>query len=274
MKRCIIWILAAVYLLTYGATTVSAVTTTITSSPTTIGEDKFNVTVLISSASAGINYLRVDIYQEGTTKYFGETDNGQAWYSGSDGKQYPPFTILSNTPLLATVSAHLGDPSLSEYPGPGSFKLKVRRYTSSGSQGSEDVTPVSVQLTKTWPSPTPSPTAEPTPSPSPSPSPTPTPTPTPSPLPMPKPSLKPSPLPDMSLPPGGTVAGTTTQIDLSGFGNAPSPSLDPALRGQSLQGPTLNRTRAKTALIVGSGLLLVSLAAFFGYRRYRAIMAP
>lgn len=119
------------------------------------------------------------------------------------------------------------------------------------------------------PTPTPSPSPTPTPTPTPSPSPTPTPTPTPTPRPSPIPSLSPSiyPLASVST---GTVAGETTQIDLSGFGVSPTPSGEPSLQGQALQGLTLNKTRAKTAILVGSGLTLISLASFLGYRQYLA----
>ena len=123
----------------------------------------------------------------------------------------------------------------------------------------------------------PCPTPTPSPSPTPTPPPTPTPSPSPSPTPTPKPSIKPSPpAPSVAVggvgspPPTGTVAGETTQIDLSGFGVSPTPSGEPSLQGQALQGLTLNKTRAKTAILVGSGLTLISLSLFFGYRQYLA----
>lgn len=249
---------------------VFAVSVTILSAPSTIGEEKFSVTVQTDGASAGTNYLRVDLYQEGTTKYFGDTDNSQAWYNGSDGKQYFPITIISNTANIATVSARIGEPTQSDYPGQGSYKLRIRRYTSSGNQGSEDPSPVSITITKAWPSPSPTPTPTPTPTPSPSP----TSTITPSPTPTPKPSIKPSPSPTspaetISEDGSGTVAGESIEIDLSGFGTSPSPT---NLSGVSRKVPVLNPTRARTALFVGSGLILTSLAGFFGYRKYLATM--
>jgi hypothetical protein len=140
-------------------------------------------------------------------------------------------------------------------------------------------------LASPTPSPTPSPTASPsvvpsyspalastpTPSPSPTPSPTPTPTPspTPTPTPTPKPTLQSSPDPARDLASMvGTVAGESTVIDLSGFGVSPDPSVEPNLPGDSRNGPTLNKTRAKTALIIGLGLIILSIAGYFGYRRY------
>ncbi|HBD02377.1 MAG: putative cell surface glycoprotein [Microgenomates group bacterium GW2011_GWC1_46_16] len=111
--------------------------------------------------------------------------------------------------------------------------------------------------------PAPSPSPSPSPTPSPTPTPTPTPIPSPTPPPSPKPSLKPSPLssPSLKLEETGTIAGQTIDINLSAFGASASPS--PSISSK----PTLNRSRAKTALISGAGLVLISLAGFFGYRR-------
>ena len=53
--------------------------------PEEIGNDEFEVTVLVEGARKGNNYLRVDLFQEGTIKYFGETFNGSDWYGGSTG---------------------------------------------------------------------------------------------------------------------------------------------------------------------------------------------
>jgi hypothetical protein len=243
-----------------------AVSTDILSFPISISDEKFNITVQVASASAGTNYLRVDLYKDGTKNYFGETDSGQAWYGGSDGKLYFPVTIISGTPTVATISARLGEPSQSDYEGPGSYKIRVRRYTASGSQGSEDTISKDISITKTWPSPSPSPTVAPTPTPSPSPtlSPTivPTPTPKPSPTPLPSPSV----LDDSEA----SVAGVSTEIDLSGYGSSPSPTLQgQTLTAQAgLQAPSLNHSRLKTVLLIGSGLIILSITSFFGYHRY------
>ncbi len=248
-----------------------AVSVTILDSPSSVGEEKFNLTVKIAGASAGTNFLRADLYKEGSKNYFGETDNGQAWYFGSDGKQYLPVTILSGVDTIATMSARLGDPSTTDYPGPGQYFLRIRRYTSSGNQGSEDSSPVSLILTKVWPTPPPSPSPSPTPTATPTPTPTliPSPSaqiPTPTPKPSIKPSLKPSIIPSPALSSGGvgTVAGETTAIDLSSFVESspsplPSPTHSPA--------PKLNYQRVKIVLLIGGSLLILSLALFLLYQR-------
>ena len=203
---------------------VFAVTISVSTPSASISSDIFNVDVSISGATNATNYLRVDLFKDGTNKYFGETYNGSDWYSGSEGKNYFPIQIQNST-ASATIKAQLGNPSSDEYPGPGMYKLKIRRYTSSGSQSSNDSqTPADIQITYTLPTPTPTPTptttptpsatplgASPTPTPKPTPSPKPTPTPTPTPTPKPSPS--PVPLPTTYYPspsPSPQILGTTT----------------------------------------------------------------
>ena len=116
-------------------------------------------------ASSGTNYIRVDLYKDGTQNYFGETYNGNDWYSGSDGKQYFPITIIdSKSTASAVLQARTGVPSISDYDGQGSYKMRIRRYTASGGQGSEDPnsSAVSVAITISTPTPTPTFTPQPT----------------------------------------------------------------------------------------------------------------
>lgn len=173
---------------------VLAVTITLNSYPTSVSSEIFNVDVTVSGATNATNYLRVDLYKDGTTNYFGETYNGSDWYSGSDGKNYFPVTI-QNSSASATLQAQIGNPNTTDYLGPGTYKLKIRRYTSSGSQSQNDVqTPIDIQLTYSTPTPTPTqtPTASPTNTPTSTPSPTPKPTPTKSTTPKPSPSSSPT----------------------------------------------------------------------------------
>ena len=128
--------------------------------PINIKDENFTVTASISGASLGQNYLRVDLYKDGTSNYFGETFNGSNWYSGSEGKLYFPVTIDSSKAVLATVTGRLGDPG-TDYLGTGTYKLKIRRYTSSGSQASDQQTPIDIQIN--FSTPTPEPTLSPRP---------------------------------------------------------------------------------------------------------------
>lgn len=138
------------------ATPALAVSITASNIPSSITDQSFTINVSISGAFAGINYLRVDLYKDTTTNYFGETYNNSSWYNGSDGKQYFPITIISGQTWSSTVQARVGNPSSTDYPGSGAYKLKIRRYTSSGSQSSGDTqTPqdVTISLTSYTPSP-------------------------------------------------------------------------------------------------------------------------
>lgn len=139
--------------------------------------------------------------------------------------------------------------------------------------------------TQPTPSPTPSPAASPSPSLEPTPTPTPSPTPLPSTLasaqkPSPSPSLSPSKTPSPTPTPtparspsasvlvvdesasSGTVAGETT-IDLSGYGNIPSPTPIETIDN----GLILNTSRAKILISIGSGLVLITSAIYLWYRR-------
>lgn len=118
--------------------------------------------------------------------------------------------------------------------------------------------------------PTPPSASTPTPTPTAVPSPSPTPIPTSASTPTPSPSLT-SPLSTVSV---STVAGATTEINLSGFGPTASPSGGPDLQGDSLKALTLNKSRAKFVLMLGSGLVLLSLASFGGYLKYQALDKP
>lgn len=149
-----------------------AVSVTILKAPATITQDTFSVTATISGALAGTNYLRVDLYKDGTTNYFGETFNKSSWYSGSDGTQYIPVTIPDDLPV--TIQGRVGSPTLGEFDGTGSYKLRIRRYTASGNPGSSD-TLASVDVSVIFPTPTPTPvpiTPEPTSAPTNKPTPT------------------------------------------------------------------------------------------------------
>jgi len=252
---------------------VHAVTVSILNYPTSISDDSFPVTIQVESSRSGTNYLRIDFYKESTKNYFGETDNGSYWYGDSNGVEYFPIEVIGGVSTTATFSARLGSPSGTEYPGPGNYLIRARRYTASGNQGSE--VPESKPIEITYATPTPSPSPSPTSTSTPTSTPTPTPTPFPSPSPSLKPSLKPSPTPHFDEK-DGTIAGLTVNsihlMPTKSPSPSPSPNLQgqPARRGGALEGPTLNITRARTALLVGFGLIIISVAGFFGYRKYKS----
>lgn len=146
---------------------VSAVSIVISNAPSTISTENFNLSVNISGPNPGTNYLRVDIYKEGSKNYFGETFNGNSWYGGSDGQQYFPVMVSSEGSSSATLQGRIGTPNNSKYPGPGAYKLRIRRYVSSDTGNSDTQTPYDVQISAVFvsPTPTPDPTLSPTSSP-------------------------------------------------------------------------------------------------------------
>ena len=164
MFREICLIFLAFLLLLAFPTKSFAVTVSITNYPSSISADPFSISVSILGASSGTNYIRVDLYKDGTQNYFGNTYNGSDWYNGSEGKQYYPITIIdSKSTASATLQTRTGVPSISDYDGQGSYKMRVRRYTASGGLGSEDPNNTSVAVTISIPTPTPTPTPTATP---------------------------------------------------------------------------------------------------------------
>ncbi len=143
---------------------VQAVSLSVSDYPSVVDSNIFSVTVNVNGANDGVNYLRIDLYKEGTTNYFGETYNGSDWYSGSDGLKYFPINIINST-ASAALQGQVGNPSSTKYIGPGEYKLKIRRYTTSGSQSSNDTqNSISLQINYSTPSPEPTntPTIQPT----------------------------------------------------------------------------------------------------------------
>ncbi len=238
-----------------------AVTIAINSYPSLISEEPFEVEVFISGPNPGTNYLRIDLYKEGTTNYFGETFNGISWYGGSEGKNYFPITISSEGTASARLQGRVGSPTLNEYPGPGNFKLRVRRYTSSGNPASGDQqTPVNVQINVSVDTPTPilTPTNTPTPTPQPNTPPTPTSTPT--------PTKKPTstPTPNLTLTP--TLTPTSSKLPEEILGEAVSPPEEPTY-SSAIIGETVEENQKTIKLLpkilIGLGILFLLVSGVF-----------
>lgn len=170
---------------------VFAVTVTIANFPSTITEDSFTLKASISGATTGTNYLRIDLYKDQPTNYFGETFNGSDWYGGSTYSQYLPITIQSGVMWSGSIQGRVGSPSYSQYDSSGTYKLRLRRYTSGGGYTAAEANNSSVAVLISIPTPTPIPTDSPTPTqvsteiPLPTKTPTPAPTSTKSPTPKP-----------------------------------------------------------------------------------------
>lgn len=169
-----------------------AVTVTINNYPSTITDESFTVTASVSGATAGTNYLRIDIFKDQTTNYFGETFNGSDWYGGSTYSQYLPVTIQSTVTWNGSIQGRIGSPSSTDYDGSGTYKIRLRRYTGGGGYTAIEANNSAVVVTIALPTstPTPSPTPTLTPVPTNTPTPTSVPTPTKTPIPTPTPTLK------------------------------------------------------------------------------------
>lgn len=226
------------------------------------------ITVNASLSASSNYYLQGTLRSQSSSKYFGETQNNKGdWidYVSSPEKEYISSNFFVTDVKNATWSGQIklrfktDDPN---YFGPGSYDLKLRRFTGGSSSSAGESNTLSVNLIAIIPTPSPST------SPSPAPSITPTPSLSYTPTPTPKPTIKPSPSPspEPSVLDEGEVAGATTELDLSAFGKSPSPS--PSILGTASMTPSLNQSRLKTVIYIGVGLILISVAGFFGYRKY------
>jgi len=255
-RRILIFLIASAVFL-FLTKEVLAVTITIDSSPSSVSGEPFDVSVSIAGPNPGTNYLRIDLFKEGTTNYFGETFNGESWYGGSDGTHYFPVNISSEGTASATFRGRIGNPTSSEYPGPGVYKLRIRRYTSSGNPASSDQQiPVDVQIT--IPVSTPTPTAEPTATPEPTSAPVPTLSPKPptsTPTKKPTPTQTPTPVPTITLTPIPTLAGEILGEEANVLTKENTPT--PKILGETSRNPSF-----LSKILIGLGIffLLVSVS--------------
>lgn len=239
-----------------------AVSVLITDYPQAINQDPFTITVSVSGASPATNYLRVDLYKENTTNYFGETFNGSDWYGASDYTKYFPITIDSTEKWSGEVQARIGNPSQTEYDWQGSYKLRIRRYTSSGGTNATEANNSSQTITINIPQPSPSPSPTPTPSASPSASST-------SPKsPSPSPKLTPSPPKSSSPKSSPQVLGASDNAS-STASSSQSPLSSPSPAQVSKNSPPSIKI---ASIFIGSGLILIALAAgsFLWYKKERS----
>jgi len=196
MKAAVVFL--AFFLFLHFANPTLAVTITISDYPSTITEDSFTITASISGATTGTNYLRVDLFKDGATNYFGETFNSSDWYGGSTYSQYLPVSMVSGITWSGNMQGRIGSPTSTEYDGSGVYKMRLRRYTSGGGSTATEANNSAVTISISLPTPTPTPTITPTPAPTNTP--TPTPTPTSAPTNTPTPTKTPTPIPTSNAP--------------------------------------------------------------------------
>ncbi len=253
-----------------------AVTITLSNVPSTINTESFSVGVNINGANEGTNYLRIDLYKDSTPSYFGETNNGNTWYSGSDGLNYFPIVISQSGSVNATVQGRFGS-DFSEYGGPGNYKLKIRRYTNSGNQANNDTqTPADIQISVVFPSPTPTPSSSPTPTPTATPRTSSTPGPTLQPTSSPKSSPLPSPSPKKSSPSPSAKLNSPSpdpSEDVLGITDEVVPSVTPQESTASAHLSVPNNLPFGF-LLISFGILLSGGAGFLAYKKQLQINSP
>lgn len=211
--------------------------------------ESYEVDANISGAADATNYLRIDLYKEGTNNYFGETFNGTDWYSGSEGKNYFPIQI-QNSSASANLQVRLGSPTVTDYPGPGIYKLKIRRYTASGNPSADDQNSTDVQINYIFPISTPEPVGETTPQPSSAK------TSTPVPVPTKTPNSKPSPT--------KTLEATPEVLAEAVIDQTPTPTATPLMQSE---GKDQNKFPFVAVVLIAVGLGFVGTSCYLAFNK-------
>ncbi len=102
--------------------------------------DEFSVNFSVTGAKPATNYFRVVLFKEGSHQYLGSTWNGGEWYGGSEGKRYLALAI-QNGSTNGTVKGKIEKPLEN-----GEYLLSLKRYTASGNEANDSITPVKVQI--------------------------------------------------------------------------------------------------------------------------------
>jgi hypothetical protein len=234
---------------------VLAVTLDVSNIPATISASPFLVTISIFGANTGKNYLRVDLFKDGTINYFGETYNGNEWYLGSVGTSYFPVDIVSsNATATADVQAQIGAPSGTDYLGSGTYKLRVRRYTSTSSYSAGNPYDIYIDLPTPTPTETPQPTQTPTPTATPTSTPTKTPSPTPTKTPTPTPTKKPNPA---ESPREESSSSSKSILGIENTFSSPVAS-----QSQDVK----NKPAIFAFILIGAGIVFIGVSLYLGFR--------
>ncbi len=254
-------LLASFFFLIVSPQRVYAVTITISNVPSSITSESFTITASVSGATTGTNYLRIDLFKDQTSNYFGETYNGSDWYGSSTYTQYLPITIVSGTFWSGTMQGRFGSPSSGDYDGAGTYKMRIRRYTSGGgtttSEANASAVTVAIAIPTSTPTlapATPTPTASP---PTNTPTPIKTPTPTPSNTPTPTPSLKPT----LTATPSVSISVVLGQATNSATITPEAPS--PTVEVLGSYGDNTGK------VLMGIGLLLLAGCGILVFRMYK-----
>lgn len=274
LKHLIEFVLVLLYLFLLGTFLIHALEFSIFNPVIAEPEITFQASIsgiTASSCPESKCYLQAVLRSSDGSHYFASTQNNSGSWIGYLSSPQPDF-IKSNFLFIEPQQSSWSGiiklsftPADDEYSGPGSYELKVRRFTGNSSSSAGESNTISINLTSLTP--TPSPTPSPTPTPSPSPTPTPTktltPTKTPTPSPTKTPAKTPTPTPEPSL-----VLGASASADL--LVDTPTPSLSPSPSADPSPPSPAFITRNLPLFLVALGLSLsvvsVSAGVYLFYR--------
>src|SRR5579872_4404452 len=108
-------------------------------------------------------YVKGAIYKDGSTNYFGLTQNGNLWIKNGDSTTNQRQVQIGNWDGSLVLQSDFADSGYTNY-GEGDYKVKVGFYytTSTGSLSSVNWSTNSLDVTINDPDPTPTPTSPPT----------------------------------------------------------------------------------------------------------------
>ncbi len=145
---------------------VLALTLTFDQAPDSVDSDaEFEVNVSLSCSGCKDSYLRAVFFQDGTTNYFGYTQNEKGDWVNSTADKTLYYHLAPDALVEGSWSGKLKAKAdlLSDYfGGSGSYQFKVGRYTSANSSATWSSNQATIQINTPTPSPSPVPTATPT----------------------------------------------------------------------------------------------------------------
>ncbi len=254
-----------------------------------VTDNEITVTATLSglistSCNEGKCYLQGTLRQP-TTNYFGQTQNSiGSWvdYLSSPEPEYIISTFFGFQPDAGGWTGLVKmrfSPTESDYKGPGSYELKLRRFSGKSSSSSQDSNTLSVTLNVPLPTATSTPLPAPTNTPSPSNTPTPVPlaTPTTTPRPSATPRISPTPRtsPTQAIVPSiGEQEYVQANLNSGGSKllnlNEQSDDLTtptPLVLGEST---TQNTSNLGPILLIGGGVVGLAISLLLLFRRARS----
>lgn len=194
MKHLLAFILPAIFF----TSRVFAITVSVATPSSSIDQSQeLTLDVSLSCSNCSDSYLRGVFFETGDN-YFGLTQNNSGEWIGTSSDRTKYFKVakedVKDSIWNGTIKIKV-DTENSYYKGPGTYSLKVGRYTGSAGSSATWSNPHYISITGPTPTPSPTPTSTLTPSPTSAPTATKTPTPTATKTPTPTATKTPTPTP-------------------------------------------------------------------------------